>query len=67
MIPRLLERVKIRGEDEVFLAFGIDAAQRTADLAPLGTEGPIRRAVSFDMLEPEEQAADGLSGGRGGD
>ena len=56
MIPHLLERVKIRGQDEVFLAFRIDTEGRTADLAPLGTEGPVLRAVSFDMLEAEEPA-----------
>ena len=58
MIPVLLERVTIRGEDAVFLAFRIDADQRTADLVPLGTEGPVRRGVSFDMLEAEEHAVE---------
>jgi hypothetical protein len=64
MIPVLLERVKIRGLDEVFLAFGIDTARGTADLAPLGTDGPIRRAVPFELLEPEHPADDAPEPGR---
>ncbi len=64
MIPVLLERVKIRGLDEVFLAFGIDKERGTADLAPLGTEGPIRRAVPFEQLEPEHPAEDPPEAGR---
>jgi len=54
----LLERVKMRGLEEVFLAFGIDTARGTADLLPLGTDRFIRRGVPFDLLEPEEQPVD---------
>ena len=51
LLPALLQRVKIRGRDEVFVVYQVYPSLQVVDLVPLGAEYIVERAVLFDNLE----------------
>ena len=55
--PTLLQRVKVRGRDEVFLVLHVYSALGVADLVPLGRDYFIEQA-GVDMLEAAEDEAE---------
>lgn len=59
LLPALLQRVKIRGRDEVFVVYQVYLSLQVVDSVPLGAEYIVERAVLFDNLEAvnDEDAA----------
>jgi hypothetical protein len=53
-----MQRVKVHGREGVFLVFEVYPSLQVADIAPLGREYMVERAVLFESLEPVEDDAD---------
>ena len=58
-IPRVRERVRIDGRDEVFLVVWVDLAQCVADLIPLADAGVLEESIPFAAIRPfQEESGD---------
>jgi hypothetical protein len=57
-LPSIMQRVKVHGREGVFLVFEVYPSLQVADIAPLGREYMVERAVLFESLEPVEDDAD---------
>ncbi len=56
-VPALLERVRLRGRDGVFLVTRVDHGECVADLLPFAHAELAKPRVPFGMLEPSECAS----------
>jgi hypothetical protein len=54
LIPTLMQRVKVRGRDQVFVVSQIYPSLQGVDFLPLGGEYMVESGVLFDNLEAVE-------------
>jgi len=51
-IPRVRERVRIDGRDDVFLVVWVDLEREVADLIPIAEGGAVEEGVPFQAIHP---------------
>jgi hypothetical protein len=51
-IPRVRERVRIDGRDEVFLVVWVDLEREVVDLIPIAEGGAVEESVPFRAIHP---------------
>jgi hypothetical protein len=51
-IPRVRERVRIDGREDVFLVVWVDLEREVADLIPIDDGGALEEGVPFHSIRP---------------
>ena len=51
-IPRVRERVRIEGRDDVFLVVWVDLEREVVDLIPIAEGGALEECVPFRAIHP---------------
>jgi len=51
-IPRVRERVRIEGRDDVFLVVWVDLEREVVDLIPIVDGGALEESVPFHAIHP---------------
>jgi hypothetical protein len=51
-IPKVRERVRIEGRDDLFLVVWVDLERGVADLIPIADGGGLEESVPFRLIQP---------------